>query len=502
MNSHLSFYSMEQFFKISTLLLAFATFFACSEDTPFDNSLNLVNDHKLKSVSIKGADFQVEEGTRSTVIIDNIGVHFLWSANDTVGIFPNKGSQVEFAVDEGVGMQTATFDGGGWALKHSSAYSAYYPYNFYNRNLASIPVTYVGQIQNGNASTTHLGAYDYMAATVVTPANGSLEFEMQHLGCLVMLQTSLEEEKTLKSVTLKAGNEAFTMAGAIDLTTLNPAIMSTSSSQTYTIALQNFEVGAEETTTIYWMMAPTNLLGGTLEITLSDESGAYMKFNVAGKNFVAGKAYAYFLTEGEKLGATLPEYAVNLGLPSGTLWADRNVGAATPEAYGDYFAWGETEPKEYYDWSTYKWCNGSSSTMTKYCTDSDFGIVDDKMILEPTDDAATINMGAEWRMPTHEEASELRNHCTWTWEGRNGVNGYKVTGPNGNSIFLPAAGYRNDGDLGYSQLSHAGSGAIYRSSSLIENVSSYAYAFYFTFDGKGWVESGRHYGQPVRAVVR
>jgi hypothetical protein len=135
-----------------------------------------------------------------------------------------------------------------------------------------------------------------------------------------------------------------------------------------------------------------------------------------------------------------PEHEyVDLGLS--VKWATCNVGATKPEEYGDYFAWGETTPKDAYDWSTYKWCNGGPSTQTKYCTNSSYGTVDNKTTLDLSDDAACANWGGSWRMPTRAEQDELRNNCTWTWTTQNGVNGYKVTGTNGNSIFLPAAGY-------------------------------------------------------------
>ena len=105
--------------------------------------------------------------------------------------------------------------------------------------------------------------------------------------------------------------------------------------------------------------------------------------------------------------ACAPEYAVDLGLPSGTLWADRNVGADAPEAYGDYFAWGEVTPKTEYNWSTYKWCNGDAYSQTKYFTSSSYGTVDGKTTLDLEDDAAYVNMGSEWRMPTNAEQDEL-----------------------------------------------------------------------------------------------
>ena len=188
---------------------------------------------------------------------------------------------------------------------------------------------------------------------------------------------------------------------------------------------------------------------------------------------------------------------VDLGLPSGLLWATCNVGADSPEEYGDYFAWGETQPKAEYEWVTYKWSEGSDDELTKYCTDSDCGDVDDKTILELSDDAANANWGGDWRMPTAEEIEELRDNCTWDWIIQNGVNGYSVTGPNGNSIFLPAAGYR--GDLG---LDEAGSGGCYWSSSLDTYGSTDASHLYFD---SGYVNRGtcsRDYGYTVRPVMR
>ena len=136
------------------------------------------------------------------------------------------------------------------------------------------------------------------------------------------------------------------------------------------------------------------------------------------------------------------EEYVDLGLPNGTLWAKHNVGTNKPEGYGDYFAWGETEAKESYSGSTYKWANTVNGKMyyTKYNTNSANGDVDNLTELEPEDDAATVNMGSEWRMPTRDEVTELIENCTWEWTQLNGVPGYQITGPNGNSIFMPAAG--------------------------------------------------------------
>ena len=187
---------------------------------------------------------------------------------------------------------------------------------------------------------------------------------------------------------------------------------------------------------------------------------------------------------------------VDLGLS--VKWATCNVGAEKPEDYGDYFAWGETEPKENYDWTTYKYCKGTNKTMTKYCNNSSYsnnGFTDNKTELDPEDDAATVNWGGAWRMPTDEEFTELREQCKWTWTTQNGVKGYQVVGPNGNSIFLPAAGYRYGASL-----YRAGSRGYYWSSSL---SSSYPYdAYYVDFHSSGVDRSSfdRYNGFIVRPV--
>lgn len=133
---------------------------------------------------------------------------------------------------------------------------------------------------------------------------------------------------------------------------------------------------------------------------------------------------------------------VDLGLPSGTLWATCNVGANSPEEYGDYFAWGETSPKTTYSWNNYKYCkDGDSHKFTKYCNRGDYGnngYTDSRTTLESTDDAATINWGSDWCMPTKDQFDELNKECTWTWTSKNGKDGYEVKGANGNTVFLPA----------------------------------------------------------------
>lgn len=134
--------------------------------------------------------------------------------------------------------------------------------------------------------------------------------------------------------------------------------------------------------------------------------------------------------------------------------------------------------------------------MTKYCTSSYYGKEDNKITLDPEDDAAHVNWGGDWRMPTRAEQDELRYNCIWTWTSQNGVNGYKVVGPNGNSLFLPAAGYRDGGSGSF------GSAGSYWSSSLYVDYSRSAYELYFYSSTVYWSGSNRFCGFSVRPVCQ
>ena len=172
--------------------------------------------------------------------------------------------------------------------------------------------------------------------------------------------------------------------------------------------------------------------------------------------------------------------AVDLGLPSGTKWANMNVGAEKPEDYGDYLAWGETKPKDVYDWSTYIHCDGSRDT----CHDLGSDIAGEKDY-----DAATANWGAPWRMPSLAQCQELINNTTSEWTSQNGVNGRKFTGPNGGTIFLPAAGSRWISDL-----DNAGTYGFYWSSTLYESSPDRAYRLDFYSGSADWYGIGSRYG--------
>ena len=185
-----------------------------------------------------------------------------------------------------------------------------------------------------------------------------------------------------------------------------------------------------------------------------------------------------------------PDTYVDLGLPSGTLWATCNVGADSPEEFGNYFAWGETTGgKTNFNWTTYNWCEGNGYTFTKYCTDSSKGyngFTDGKQELDLEDDAAYVNCGPGWRMPSNAQFEELinSNNTTTVWTDQDGVSGYKITSKKNNkSIFLPAAG-GYDGKVFYST-TH-----FYWSRTLVEGNPANARGLDFDSDG---IDSEQNY---------
>jgi hypothetical protein len=194
---------------------------------------------------------------------------------------------------------------------------------------------------------------------------------------------------------------------------------------------------------------------------------------------------------------------VDLGLPSGTLWATCNVGASKPEEYGNYFSWGETTAKSnYFSWDTYKYCEGSEYTLTKYCQQSSYGnnsFTDTLTELLPEDDAATAIWGNGWQMPSLEQCEELINssYTTTKWMKQNGVKGLMITSKsNGNTIFLPAAGFRYDTSLG-----DIGSGGHYWPRSLgTSDFSPCACSLYFYSSFIGTNDYYRCCGLSVRPV--
>lgn len=258
---------------------------------------------------------------------------------------------------------------------------------------------------------------------------------------------------------------------------------------TITIGKQHYEITPATETDVLYAALPA--VSGE-KVSFGATDGIYRTYTYAklSVTFAAGKYYQSTLK--------MREY-VNLGTVvdgKKIKWATMNVGATTETGSGDYFAWGETATKSDYSWATYFDTSDGGSTFTKYYKGGG------KTLLDPEDDAARAKWGGSWRMPTDAELYWLRENCTWEWTDdyyNTGIAGQivtsKVPGYEGNSIFLPAAGYR-----GGSTLYGAGSGGYYWSSSLDEGDSDNATYVYFGSVGVLMNNDYRYNGFSVRPV--
>jgi len=284
-------------------------------------------------------------------------------------------------------------------------------------------------------------------------------------------------------------------------------------------------IGEEETISVTSVL-PDN--ANNKSVTWSSSDSAIASVDNSGKVTAKAKGKATIkatANDGSGVNATCsivvsskcPAGAVDMGTTTADgyklYWGTSNLGAGKPEEYGDYYAWGEIDPyyssqgpltwkdgKTGYNWASYKWCNGSSSTLTKYNTKSSYGTVDNKTVLEPEDDVASVKLGGKWRMPTDAEWTELMAKCTWTWVTNyngSGINGRLVKATNGNSIFLPAAGTRFESDLYY-----VGIFGYYWSSSLSTDSPYCAWGVSFGSSGNvdRYGNGGRFGGRSVRPV--
>ncbi len=228
------------------------------------------------------------------------------------------------------------------------------------------------------------------------------------------------------------------------------------------------DIAWKATSNSTWFSATPSADGKSLIITTSENQAGIrvgkvcissVDDEISSTILVVQEAHYYYNQTGPCYNENHP-HSISMG--DGIKWSCCNVGAKNPIENGDYFAWGETKPKNEYDWSTYKYCKGTETTLTKYCGSSSYGTIDNKSQLEISDDAARANWGGTWRMPTIDEMEKLSNNCIWVWTTINYVNGYLVIAPNDNMLFFPAAGVWW---LGSSNIGSGFSGSYWTSSS-------------------------------------
>ena len=275
--------------KRSFLFLAGTIMFlsACTEE------IESPSFNELREVIASAENFIPEADSRAFSFVNN-EVAFSWANGDTIGIFPNEGAQAYFPILVGKEeSNSASFTGGGWALKTSSTYASYYPFigDFYMDQKA-IPVSYVGQKQSGNASMAHLNPFDYMTASASTPNSGRVNFNFKHLGAFVQLKITMPQGGTLSSVTLSADEAVFVTEGVVDLTAKTPAIQSVTKSKTLTLDVEGVTTTAENpVATLYMMLSPVDMTNKTLKAIVKQSDGSTETITLTSKNFEKGKAY-------------------------------------------------------------------------------------------------------------------------------------------------------------------------------------------------------------------
>lgn len=197
-------------------------------------------------------------------------------------------------------------------------------------------------------------------------------------------------------------------------------------------------------------------------------------------------------TSGPLTGSTNGHDWVDLGLPSGFKWATKNVGATNPQENGDFFSWGEIEPKIIYaDTNCITYPKDFSAMLRERMVDADGNLTKEY-------DAASVNWGDEWRMPTDEEYKELVENCKWEFIEQNGVNGFLATGPNGQSIFIIAAGYRLGGPP--YQVGEFGFGD-YWSATAVKDLNRVSCCFGYSPKSYGRRCYARYRGRTIRPVI-
>ena len=258
-----------------------------------------VDESTISEILVSAPSFDYDEFTltRTDFVINSQGAGFQWSANDTVGIFPDTGSQAYFPMEKGAGTKSAKFTGGGWGLKSASIYYAYYPfsrrYSLDDKTINKIPVSYLGQKQVGNSSTAGLGEFDFMAAAGSSSTGGSLNFQFEHLGTMAQITVTVPSAGTYTRLELMPSNLDFISTGYVDLTADVPAITGKTTTKKVTMDLSEISASSSgENLVFYMMLPPTNMQIQSLTLTLKKTDGTYTRGELAfNKQLVAGKAY-------------------------------------------------------------------------------------------------------------------------------------------------------------------------------------------------------------------
>lgn len=425
-----------------------------------------------RNESVNGKTFTAsfEQNESRTYIED--GKYLRWTTGDYISLFNSNTLNQQYKFDGKTGDNSGTFSkvettfGTGNDL---NCHYAVYPY------ASDITITESGIItatlpaeQNYAENSFGLDANTMVA---VTENTDDTFLKFKNVGGYLKLQL-YGDNVTVKSITL-TGNNNEKLAGVAKINPVygqDPTIsMDANAIENITLDCgEGVKIGSTaETATAFWIVVPPTTFENGFEVTITDINDNGMTKSTSNEISIARNVIKPMAVFEVKTATEI--VAVDLGLS--VKWANCNIGANNPHEYGDYFAWGETAPKSSYDYSNMlildKIQEGLKST----------GVVDSNGNLTAAYDAATVNWGGNWRMPTRAEIEEILNNCTWTWTTQNDTKGYLVCSKtNGNSIFLPAAGFRQDTSLGGSN-----EGASYWSSTYDWDI----FAFNLQFNNNG-----------------
>lgn len=420
------------------LLAALAVLVSCSQEDNMEEQRPAEN-----GIYMTACDFTLDNETRTSLALDEQeGLLFSWSDGDVVGVFGSvNNQQVPLYMTDGKDTQTATFRSDDYQLSPNSSYVAYYPIIDKVTAEPKVPVDYTGQTQTGNNSYSHLPEYDYMVSDKVTPESlNNAHFTFAHVGCILRLCIEMPRAGRWSEVTLTTSDAAFTTKATLDLfgTTL---ITDAQKSASVSLSLNGVTTQkAGDEVTAWMMLLPADLSSKEITVTVKAADGGDDAVFVVeqGKDFKSGKAYSITIKDGIK--------AVDLGLPSGTLWGDRNLGAVSTSDYGDLYGFGATDANltsiNNYDY----FYNNTDGTYAYPETNvPDFQERGDWWSIQGTaSDAATVNLGTDWHIPNPDQFYELMKYCNASSVTlANGVKAVRFKNTrNGKYIDVPLAGFR------------------------------------------------------------
>ena len=502
---------------------------------------NTLNEGVNDNVVIHSKPFMYDDDTRTALTATDKAITFSWADGDAIGVFPispSTNSQAKQVLhvsnDKAKDARYATFDGAGWELKDGNTYAAYFPYNGELPSSTSYNDVQIDLNWQDGTLETIGKKYDYMYA----PSSGKMEkftdgthqvlFDFEHAVSILQLKLTMPVAAKWKEISLTSasGRLIWTMSAYMNVATGETKNITTSS--TISLGLNGVVTKKEnEEITLYVSVLPTTT--GILSLNATTSDGKDYCATLKSKGLKAGRAYRYTAKLEEsfvKRGYLNGHEYVDLGLPSKLKWATMNVGAKTPAAAGNLYAWGETNTQNWstsYEWTTYKWGYNDfyGNNLTKYKVSSRGELID-RAILEASDDAATKNWGEGWRMPTTSEQMELFNnsYCVWTSNYDNGGRGYIVYKPLNKEdigvtihsgeepssayslavphIFLPCTSYKGTSSL--VNLRPTIESGFYWSSVLYVIEHNKAWLQYFSPDYFGELTDYRSMGACVRAV--